>query len=236
MSANENNITAYKAFDSDWTCRGYQYEVGKTYTHEGDVVLCESGFHACEVPFDCWQYYVGSMTFAKVELSGVDPARQGDSKRVAASITISASLSLPEWITEQARVVVELCKAAAGKLASGEEESSLAEQGHAATTGDDGHAAATGEYGHAAATGFRGHAAATGYRGHVAVEGKNSIAASLGIRGTARAQAGGAITLAAYDDDGDLVAIRSALVGTDGVEPGKTYRLTVDGEFQEVGE
>src|SRR5690606_23321286 len=99
-------VTAYKAFNPNWTCNGFQFELGKTYEHTGKVKMCSSGFHACAVPFDCWTYYEGSMTLARVELRGVSDERREDSKRVAASITISAQLSLPEWIREQARVVV----------------------------------------------------------------------------------------------------------------------------------
>ena len=53
----KNAIKAYKAFNSDLTCRGFQYEVGKTYSHNDVLKLCEAGFHACERLVDCFIYY-----------------------------------------------------------------------------------------------------------------------------------------------------------------------------------
>ena len=89
---------------------------------------------------------------------------------------------------------------------------------------------ATGDRGHAAATGNWGHAAATGYSGHAAATGKFGIAASLGWNGTAEAAEGGAIMLAYWDDDGELKHVFSSMVGQNGIEAGKTYRLGSDGK------
>ena len=91
---------------------------------------------------------------------------------------------------------------------------------------------ATGDRRHAAATGDRGHAAATGYSGHAAATGKHSIAASLGYAGKAKAGASGAIVLATWNDDGELVAVRAAMVGQDGIEPDVWYSLGLDGQFE----
>ena len=44
-------MKAYKGFKADMTCRGFKYEVGKTYKTD-KAVLCECGFHACEHPLD----------------------------------------------------------------------------------------------------------------------------------------------------------------------------------------
>ena len=53
----KNAIKAYKAFNSDLTCIGFQYEVGKEYHHKGELELCKSGFHACPKLVDCFNYY-----------------------------------------------------------------------------------------------------------------------------------------------------------------------------------
>ena len=49
-------IIAYKGFDKDMKCRGFQYEEGKTY-HMHGAVLCKEGAHACTMPLDVLGYY-----------------------------------------------------------------------------------------------------------------------------------------------------------------------------------
>ena len=62
----KNAIKAYKAFNSDLTCKGFQYEVGKEYHHKGELEMCESGFHACERLVDCFRFYPFSETKTRV--------------------------------------------------------------------------------------------------------------------------------------------------------------------------
>lgn len=50
-------IEGYKATDKDMKCRGYQFELGKMFTHEGELVGCKSGFHFCPELGDCFRYY-----------------------------------------------------------------------------------------------------------------------------------------------------------------------------------
>ena len=50
-------MKGYKVFNPDWTCRGFQYEVGKTYEHDGNIGVCKSGFHFCRKASDCFSYY-----------------------------------------------------------------------------------------------------------------------------------------------------------------------------------
>ena len=50
-------MKGYKVFESDWTCRDFQYEVGKTYEIEDIPILCKRGFHFCEKLIDCFRFY-----------------------------------------------------------------------------------------------------------------------------------------------------------------------------------
>ena len=184
---------AFKAFDANFQCRGYQYEVGKTYRHEGEVVICQSGFHAVENYMDVWTYYpLHGSRYAEVELVGPVVRHDEDSKIAGAEIVIKAELKLPEFIKRATTRLVEWITSKA--------DSNIA-------------------------TGDSGHAAATGY---------NSVAVSLGYAGTAMAGPQGAIMLACYDDDGNLLAVAASKVGENGVEPNVAYRLTADGEFVKV--
>ena len=64
-------IRAWKGFDFSLSCRGHQFEVGKSYSIDGVPIACESVFHACMSPLDVLDYYSGrSSRYAEVELSG----------------------------------------------------------------------------------------------------------------------------------------------------------------------
>lgn len=49
-------MKAYKGFDKNMRCRGFQFEEGKTYEAE-KAKLCEWGFHACLRPLDVFYHY-----------------------------------------------------------------------------------------------------------------------------------------------------------------------------------
>ena len=67
----ENAITAYKAFNSNFSCRDFMYEVGKEYHINGDVKMCGNGFHACQNSIDTFNYYpMENSRFAIVKLWG----------------------------------------------------------------------------------------------------------------------------------------------------------------------
>lgn len=82
----EKKIKAYKGFNSDMTCRGFQYEVGKTYElpQGEEVEVCSSGFHACVNPFDVLDYYNDiNGKYCEVEQAGTI---RSDREKTASSI------------------------------------------------------------------------------------------------------------------------------------------------------
>ena len=50
-------MRGYKVFNSNWTCRGFRYEVGKIYEMEDEPRCCRVGFHFCKELTDCFYYY-----------------------------------------------------------------------------------------------------------------------------------------------------------------------------------
>ena len=100
-------MKAYKGFDKDLKCRGFQYEVGKTYETD-EAKLCEAGFHACEAPLDVFNYYPPSDgRYCEVESDDVSDERGNDSKIVAKKLTVGAEIGIPglvkahiEWVKE----------------------------------------------------------------------------------------------------------------------------------------
>ena len=81
-------LKAYKGFNKDLTCRGFQYVEGETY-EESAARLCSKGFHACLAPIDVFGYYApGTSVYHEVTLEGVDPKRESDSKVAGRKISI----------------------------------------------------------------------------------------------------------------------------------------------------
>jgi hypothetical protein len=92
-------MKAYKVFNSDWTCSGFQYEVGKTYKIEGNPEMCERGFHACKNVADCFSYYSfdPANKVAEVELAGTVLGLDDD-KQCCSEITIIKELTWSEML------------------------------------------------------------------------------------------------------------------------------------------
>jgi len=251
----EEIVTAYKGFKQDLTCRGYQFEIGGTYKHEGEVEACASGFHSCEYPLDVFGYYApGDSRFAIVKASGQLSRHDDDSKIASATLVVEAEISMPTMISRaidwiMARLDNSVEQTVVGDTASNTGNYSAASntgdysaasntgnRSAASNTGNRSAASNTGDYSAASNTGNYSAASNTGYQSAAEVSGKESVAASLGIEGRARASAGSAIVLCHRDDEGRLIHIRASKVGENGVKPDTWYQLSAEGEFVEFDE
>jgi hypothetical protein len=94
--ATSKKIKAYKVFDKEIKCRGYQFVLGKLHKHEGRVIPCKSGFHACINLIDCFNYkdFHLSIRVFEVELSG-EIFQEGD-KHAASRIKLLRELAFWE--------------------------------------------------------------------------------------------------------------------------------------------
>lgn len=146
--------TYYKAFDKDLRCRGFQYEVGKEYIHEGDVSKCNFGFHACENPIDVFGFYPNMLEnrFAEVELPN---AKTDDGlKHVGSRIKIKSEINFKSLVKAQIDILFEKSK---NKKDSSKQ----------AASGDYSKQAASGDFSIIESTGEKCVAAAIGIKGKI---------------------------------------------------------------------
>ena len=225
-------IVAYKGFNQDLTCREFQYEVGKTYVHEGKVEACAAGFHACEHPLNVFSYYPPSSSrFAVVEMGGAISRDGSDTKIASAEITIKAEIKLPELIAAAVKFVFDRAKWTGAPVATGPNEAATA-------SGTRGAATASGTRGAATASGYQGAATASGYQGAATASGEQGAATASGIEGKARGADGAALFLVERvsdwsNDRGKIVHVWAGVVGRDGIKADTWYMLR-DGKPVEV--
>ncbi|MEX4545916.1 hypothetical protein MY831_08960 [Haemophilus influenzae] len=189
MAEENKEIIAYKGFKQDWTCRGYQYEVGKTYEHKGNVKACESGFHACEYPLDVLSYYSPAVSkFAVVKMSGETSKDSDDTKIASAKITIETEINLPEMIKKAVEWIKGKVDWDAAKVSNTGYQSAATNTGYqsaATNTGYQSAATNTGYRSVATNTGDQSAATNTGYWSAATNTGDQSAATNTGYRSVA---------------------------------------------------
>ena len=94
-----SNVKGYKVFNPDWTCRGFQYEVGKTFEHDGNIELCGSGFHFCQKASDCFKYYDFNSNNKVAEVEALDLVETEGNKSVTNKIHIVREIPWQELLT-----------------------------------------------------------------------------------------------------------------------------------------
>lgn len=127
-------MKAYKGFNKNLKCRDFQYREGGEYETD-KAKLCESGFHACENPLDCLNYYSPNdgCVYHEVEVSG-DIEQASDNSKVAATrIKIGARLTIAGIVKGAIDFIFSKTKPTSGNRAN------------AATSGDCANAEVKGE-------------------------------------------------------------------------------------------
>ena len=218
-------MKAFKGFNKDLTCRGFQYEEGKEF-HTEKADCCNEGFHACEYPLDCFGYYnPAESVFHEVELSGDMDRENSDTKVCATDIKIGARISIAGLV----KAAIDFTMSRVNKEAKSYEE-----------------------YGASSATGYCGASSATGYRGASSVSDPTGVAVAWGHEAKAKGCLGAHLILSDWRyigekwSDGDYKTpydveswelAGAKMVQVDGEKiKADTYYRCVDGEVVEADE
>ena len=197
-------IKAYKGFDKDLKCRGFQYEVGKEY-REDEAALCKKGFHACENPLDIFNYYHPSKgsRFCEVELDEVTDERQSDDTKLCGKvIKVGAELDIAGICKAHFEYVTARCDPAKSNAAGDKETASAGYRG----------SASAGSWGSASA-------------------GENGIACCRG--GKVKGGKGCVICCAELGDDGNNIGFAAGIVDGENIKEDTWYTVK-NGQFVEA--
>ena len=225
-------MKAYKGFTKEMKCLDFQYEEGGEYEQSGEIKCCENGFHACEDPIDCFNYYSpAESVYHEVELDGnIVKEKDGSDTKVAASkIKIGTELNFfgiakahVEWIKKN--------------IKKNKIKSNTGYQSAATNTGDWSAATNTGYQSAATNTGKRSAATNTGDQSAATVAGENSIAIAWGIKSKAKASLGSYIVLVEWEETEEGYVIKCAkMEKVDGEKiKADTFYMLKNGEIVEA--
>ena len=206
----ENKIIAYKGFDKDLKCRGFQYEVGKAYETDGEIECCECGFNACENPFDVFGYYApADSRYCKVEQSGTLSKDADDSKVASSKIRVQCEIGLKGIIEAGVKFIFDKVNWKDNK------ESNTGNRSAATNTGDWSAATNTGNWSAAK------------------VSGEDSIAIVTGSDSMASGALGCWLVLTERDENYHIKEVKAVKVDGKRIKADTYYKL-VDGEVKEV--
>jgi len=206
-------MKAYKGFNKNLQCRGFQYELGKEYEHEGEVKACEGGFHSCENPLDVFGYYgPADSRYCEVEADGDISTDSQDSKVASRKIRIGLEIGIKGIIEAGVKFVLD-----------------RVDWNNKKESNDEDYSAATN-------TGYQSAATNTGDRSVASVEGKESVAMAMGTQSKAKGSLGCWIVLAEWYRDEEynwhIKEVKTAKIDGEIIKT-DTYYSLADGNFIE---
>ena len=190
-------IKSYKGFDKNLRCRGFQYKIGGIYEMDGEIKVCNRGFHACESPFDVFDYYTMiDSRFCEVEQDGNISKEDRRTKICSSKIKIKTELKLAdminlgvEWlkeITSPEKIKTSIKDNSSGNYAqigSSGDGDKIGSSGYGAQIGSSGNNAQIGSSGNNAKIGSSGDGAKIGSSGYDAQIGSSGDGAQIGSSG-----------------------------------------------------
>lgn len=211
-------IKGFKGFNKDFKCRGFQFEVGKEYHHDGKVNPCESGWHSCESPVDVWKYYgPAESRYAVVEQFGVTVKHKEDSKVASSDIRIVKEISAKEFLDLVIARIMEAIDPS--KIKTDESSAQIGINWYDAQIGSSGDYAKIGSSGNFAKIG------SSGYNAQIEASGNSGVIACAGVRNTVKASIGTWISVAEFVD-GKCVGFATGCIGQDGLLPDVWYKAS----------
>ena len=235
-------ITSYKGFNPDMTCRGFQYEVGKTYETD-KAVPCECGFHACANPLDVLDYYNDvDGKYCIVEQSG--EIVENKDKVASTKIHIKADIGFVglfkagiEWLKE---VTLPIKVKDSTLNDNGGNSAQIGSSGYSAQIGSSGNYAQIGSSGNSAQIGSSGNYAKIGSSGNYAKIGSSgdyAVICCAGHGSQVKAKKGSWITFAEWSYSEELKKNIPVCVKTEQVDGERikedTWYMLKNGEFVE---
>ena len=181
-------IKSYKGFDKNLKCRDFQYEIGKEYEMDGEIKVCNRGFHACESPFDVFDHYTMiDSRFCEVEQDGNISKEDRGTKICSSKIKIKAELKLADMINLGVEWLKEITSPEKIKTSikdnSSGDDAKIGSSGYNAKIGSSGDDAKIGSSGDGAKIGSSGDGAQIGSSGYNAKIGSSGDGAKIGSSG-----------------------------------------------------
>ena len=248
-------IKSYKGFDKNLKCRDFQYEIGKEYEMDGEIKVCNRGFHACESPFDVFDHYTMiDSRFCEVEQDGNISKEDRGTKICSSKIKIKAELKLAdmiylgvEWlkeITSPEKIKTSIKDNSSGygaKIGSSGYGAKIGSSGYDAKIGSSGNYAQIGSSGNYAQIGSSGNDAKIGSSGdgaQIDSTGEGCVIMCAGINSVAKASKGSWITLSewSYSDKKQRyipVCVKTEFVDGEKIKADTYYKLA-GGVFKEI--
>ena len=190
-------IKSYKGFDKNLRCRDFQYKIGGIYEMDGEIKVCNRGFHACESPFDVFDYYTMiDSRFCEVEQDGNISKEDRGTKICSSKIKIKEELKLADminlgigWLKEitlPEKIKTSIKDNSSGnyaKIGSSGDDAKIGSSGYDAQIGSSGNNAQIGSSGYGAQIGSSGDGAQIGSSGYDAKIGSSGDGTKIGSFG-----------------------------------------------------